>query len=267
MSEQAGVPADEVTAKDFIMVRAALVKRLGGANEALVWSRIEYRSGSARHAYETVDGQLWWAASAATIGTEVGLSEDQVKHAIKKLRRDGYLLAEQHHGSDRTMAYSPVILHSADMPDGIPSRTDAPSIGERSAIQSAPVPDAPSTETEKTVETTPVVPAASPDDLFAMAWANWPKKTDKKASREKFLRALKTRPSLPDEVCRFGIAYRQTTPTQFVPALAAWINRARWDDELPQPRDGQKTGVIAHGRTVHDILRDREQGSGKAIAS
>ena len=143
MSEQ-GVPIDEVTAKDFIMVRAALVRRLGGANEALVWSRIEYRANSAKHAHE-IDGSLWWAASYEVIAGEVGLSRDQVKRAVAKLIEYGFLLAEKHHGSLQTISYSPVIIHRADSPDGvIPSGDIALSIGQDRPMTGAESPDAPS---------------------------------------------------------------------------------------------------------------------------
>jgi hypothetical protein len=142
VSEQ-GVPVDEVTAKDFIMVRAALVKRLGGANEALVWSRIEYRTNSAKDAHEA-DEKLWWAASYEVVADETGLSRDQVKRAVAKLVESGFLLAEKHHGSVQTMSYSPVILHRAESPDGVvPSGEIALSIGRNRPMTGAESPDAP----------------------------------------------------------------------------------------------------------------------------
>lgn len=139
-----GVPNDEVTASDFISVRAALVKRLGGANEALVWARIEFRSRSSFHAHERAE-RHWWKASYEEIAEEVGLSRDQVKRAVAKLIEQGFLIAEKHHGSLQTISYSPVITHRADSPYGVdPSGDIAPSIGQDRPMTGADSPDAPS---------------------------------------------------------------------------------------------------------------------------
>lgn len=104
-----GVPVDEATARDFIMVRAALVKRLGGANEALVWSRVYFRVGpDSTVAYEH-EGEHWWAASVLTIADETGLTSKQVRTAIDGLIEGGFLVREQHAGYDRTSSYRPVV--------------------------------------------------------------------------------------------------------------------------------------------------------------
>lgn len=264
MSEQ-GVPIDEVTAKDFIMVRAALVKRLKGANEALVWSRIEYRASSAKHAYQTVDGQLWWAASAATIADETGLTEDQVKHAIKKLRAEGYLLAEQHHGSDRTMAYSPVIVHRADIPDGIPSGTVAPSIGDQSPVESADIPDAPSTETSKTEETLGQR-FAQPlcDVLSAELNANGVKYT----VTAKWLadaRLMVDRDERDPREARALIEWACRDPFWRSNILSMPTFRKQYDKlRLARERQGGKSSTIDTGREADRILRER--AGQKAIA-
>lgn len=112
-----GVPIAEATAKDFIMVRAALVQRLGGANEALVWTRIDWRTGS-KDAHQVGDGRHWWAATYPELADETGLTAEQVRRAVERLLEGGYLLAEQHHGFSRTRSYSTVIAHLANLPDG-----------------------------------------------------------------------------------------------------------------------------------------------------
>jgi hypothetical protein len=139
----AGVPADEVTADDFIMVRAALVRRLGGANEALIWTRIHYRIGrDSQAAHETESGR-WWSASYGAIGDEVGLSAKQTRTAIDNLVAGGFLLTEQHRLSgnyDQTYSYQTVIIegqmhvpkradeYALEGNSHVPKRADDPSI-------------------------------------------------------------------------------------------------------------------------------------------
>jgi hypothetical protein len=269
VSEQ-GVPIDEVTAKDFIMVRAALVKRLGGANEALVWARIEYRASSAKHAHETGDGQLWWAATPATIGEEVGLSEDQVKYAIKKLRADGYLVAEQHYGSDRTMAYSPVIVHRADFPDGVSSGDSAPSTGEISTIHGAGIPDAPSTETSKTDKTTQGQRFAQPlCDVFA---AQLDANGVKYSVTKKWLddaRLLVDRDGRNPHEARDLIRWACRDSFWRANILSMPTFRKQYDKlRLARERDGRKRGTVDNSRDALAILRGRQAPSGqKSVAS
>lgn len=135
---QGGVPVEEATAKDFMMVRAALVQRLGGANEALVWTRIEWRTGS-RDAHQVGDGRHWWAATYPELADETGLTPEQVRRAIERLIEGGFLVAEQHHGFSRTRSYAPVFAHLADSPDG----QDASSIWRDGQMHLADSPNAP----------------------------------------------------------------------------------------------------------------------------
>jgi hypothetical protein len=122
MTEQ-GVPREEATAKDFMQVRAALVRRLGGANEALVWTRIDWRAESARSAHQTEDGTHWWAATYPEIAEETGLSAEQARRAVEKLIEGGFLRAEQQHGFARKRSYTPIYSHLAVSPDGEDARS------------------------------------------------------------------------------------------------------------------------------------------------
>jgi len=73
------------------------------------------------------------------------------------------------------------------------------------------------------------------DSDFLVAWTHWPKKTDRTKSFERFAAIAKSRglETITAEVIKFGDAYARTTEKKFVPALAAWLNRERWTDELP----------------------------------
>jgi hypothetical protein len=107
-----GVPADEVTANDFVQVRAKLVRRLGGANEALVWTRVHYRCHDGAHRHVDVDGTAWWPASNEQVGEEVGLSATQAKRALAALVAGGFLVSEEHRlqgNYDRTRSWRTVV--------------------------------------------------------------------------------------------------------------------------------------------------------------
>jgi len=264
----AGVPVNEATAKDFIMVRAALVRRLGGANEALVWSRIEYRASSAKHAHETPDGSLWWAASRAAIAEDVGLTSDQVRRAIETLVQGGFLRAERHHGADRTMSYSPVFAHGADLPDGNSDEAHTPhASGELHILHEAYTPDAPSIETVKTKAITPIVPTGTIEIAFDRVWDLWPsvRRGTRKKSFPSFQTAVKAHGGIRTvddllQVIEQHCAVWSTWPAadlRFVPAMTTWLNQERWTAEPPESRQ-VKPSTVERGRAADEILKQRE---------
>lgn len=85
--------------------------------------------------------------------------------------------------------------------------------------------------------TTPrnVTPILQVSAAFDQAYSHWPKKTEKKMSEQAFRKATKKLPvpQLVATIAKFGQAYRESTPTQMVPALCVWLNHERWDDDLP----------------------------------
>lgn len=124
VENEGGVPVVEATASDFMMVRAALVQRLGGANEALVWTRIDYRVQAKTPPHVDEDGIAWWPATQDDLAEETGLSPDQAKRAIASLLTGGYIAKEQHHlggNYDRTNSYRTVVhgrpIDQADSPN------------------------------------------------------------------------------------------------------------------------------------------------------
>jgi hypothetical protein len=84
------------------------------------------------------------------------------------------------------------------------------------------------------------------ESLFDDAYSHWPKKVERKKSLDKFkIAARRIDPELlRQHIIRFGDAYAATTDTQFVPALAVWLNGERWNDELPQPRQVARPGRV-----------------------
>lgn len=88
---------DLLTAPDFIGVRAALVKELGGdANRALVLTRIHWRADERWRESIHADGFWWWRATREVIAEETGLSVDQVKRILAWLVKEGYVVSEAH---------------------------------------------------------------------------------------------------------------------------------------------------------------------------
>lgn len=97
---------------DFIMLRPALVRKMGGnVVGAMILTRIAYRCG-AQHPDE--DGHKWWRTNAGDLAEEVGLSEPQVRRAINALIKDQYLVSkvDNINGYDRTKSYRVNVLTS-----------------------------------------------------------------------------------------------------------------------------------------------------------
>lgn len=104
---------------DFVSVRAALVREVGLA-EAVVLSRVAFRTTpDYRLAYEH-EGEYWWRAPIEIIATETGLTGKQVRRALDTLRADGHVIAEQHQTAgryDRAFSYR-VSYGDTDLPSG-----------------------------------------------------------------------------------------------------------------------------------------------------
>lgn len=143
-----GVPAGEVTAHDFVMVRAALVQRLGGANNALVWTRIHFRCADGGQRLVDEQGTSWWRASNDQIGEEVGLTADQVFKATTAMRKAGYLESTEHRiggNYDRTQSWRAVVegddVESVDRRNGDRQSTImTPSIDDQEGVDRRNVP-------------------------------------------------------------------------------------------------------------------------------
>ena len=144
-----GVSPDAVTARDFIMVRAKLVREVGGANEALVWARIFYRVGPDSAAAREVSGERWWPASYDQLAAETGLTPKQVRGAVERLVEGGFVVRARHAAFDRTTSYRPV-LHlpsgaNGDAPEGssqLPRRADVPLAIDLEDVKRASAPNA-----------------------------------------------------------------------------------------------------------------------------
>lgn len=274
MSE--GVPIAEATAKDFMMVRAALVRRLGGADAALLWARIYYRCDEdSRHAEER-DGNHWWKASHSRLAEETGLSEKQARTAIESLVDGGFIARENFSG--RTFSYRPITY--------LPIRADSQSAQDGRSIRPDGQVDLPDRAVAPLIETlrqedTPVVPRGDATaEAFEVVWQKWP--APRRGTTKKSGSSFRTAVAAVGGIRHLGVILSaidrdvsvwRTWPrsdVQFIPLLSTWLNQERWEPQAAaQPRVGlsvapaeRANDVLAMGR---ELAAERE--GRKAIAS
>lgn len=253
-----GVPLIEATARDFIQVRAALVRRFQNADDALVWTRIHWRTdGHHRDTYD-VEGRTWWAPKRDTIADETGLKPSQVRRALERLEKGGYIIGEHHRRGgpyDRTKSYTAVVAEMAGMPSGnaagaISGKADV------TDLEGAVLPDVPSIKTPQRGETnTLLVPFEESEELksnaaeilgFDLMWEAWPRNESKAAARKAFAKAIgavavKDRRARAEMIsgaaCAWGrgaAARRDAGQFQPIPYLASWLNQQRWEEDAPK---------------------------------
>lgn len=280
MSEQGGVPRDEVTARDHIQVRAKLVKRVGGANNALVFGRIHFRADSDSRAAVEVDGSWWWQASYPEIGDQTGLSPKQALDAVSALLAGGWI--ERREGRGRAFLYRAVIAESGA--SHLTHRADSESDPQVTSIGPVGQTHLPSGSVTPLIDIedkrdTPVVPASTVADvpsgrspkiteyvgqLFEDAWTHWPRKESKKKARDRFLAVHDPR-MVASKIIAHGDAHQANTPTRFVPHLTTWLNQERWTDPLPAPRGDQRQAPAARAESVIEmgqrLARQQDQKS------
>jgi hypothetical protein len=260
----AGVPKDEITAHDFVMVRAALVQRLGSANNALVWTRIHFRCADGAHRHVDADGTAWWRASNEQIGEEVGLTPDQVYKATTALRKAGFVVSAEHRlggNYDRTQSWRAVVesdgLDVVDRRNGDRQSTDMTSSNDDQDVVDRR--NVPSIKTQKKEEEKNTL-----EDLFEEVWKCWPRKAGKKAAKTKFMRLVLartvSREQLVEALVAHGAAYEKWVQPQYVPHLTTWLNGERWEDEVPGPRGGRGEERLAESVALVRRLREEEDG-------
>lgn len=100
-------------------------------------------------------------------------------------------------------------------------------------------------------------------DYFSIAYDSWPKKVDKKDARDKWPRAVKafgrSEAELVEIVRAHADAYRVNVSKQFIPALAVWLNKERWDNELPTASDS-RPAAVTQAKSVLALYEAREMG-------
>lgn len=252
------IPVEEATAPDFIQVRAALVKRLG-ANPAIVWTLVGFRSAEGSpYGYER-DGKVWWRANLTDVSRASGLSVDQVRRSLARLEEQGHVEVVEHalDGNwDHTKSYRTLMRRNRHI--------DAAESTDVDVAKSPNPPIRPLEEGESTTCSPEAGGIATSEELFEAAWKHWPKAEKKKPAREKFLRLVRAKTITAEElaaaIADHGDAYRLTTAKHFVPGLIYWLNQERWDEPLPVARAGRGEERLAESVALVRRLREEENG-------
>jgi hypothetical protein len=217
---------DLLAAGDFTMVRAELVRALGGdANAALVLTRIHWR-------LEREPGDRW-RGSFAQIADETGLSPTQVKRTVAKLRDAGHLETIEEHMDgawDHTLSYRVILSDSSQGP--IPpdrktkssdDRTESPNLdGTESSLLPLP-------KTERKTKNYPSDVAGA--TIFGEFWDVYPRKVGKREAERKFQIAARTVDVavILDGARRYATA-RRGQPVEYTKHPATWLHQGCWDD-------------------------------------
>lgn len=208
--------------------------------ETAVLAALCHRTDDATH--ETFVGQQ-------KIAQMIGSSAEKVHRALKALEVAGVISRSRRNGPG---GYRTSDLIRVNVDTYLPNLPPGETPSRQNAYQEVRR-DLPADSSEPTRQKVTAIdqpddhPEVQPDlmpDAFDEVWAAWPKKTERKRSRELFLRKAKVRGlnTLKADIVRFGRAYAATTVIQFTPSLAAWLNRDRWNDPLPAqppPTDDQ----------------------------
>lgn len=148
--------------RPFIAVQPDLIRNLeGNVAAAVVLQHVHYRLTGPDGEWH--DDRRWYPVKIADLADEIGMSRDQVKHVLARLRDLGLLLVSQRSGYDRTNLYAIDLDHPAlygqDERANVPNASggSAPSKGEIRPIERADLPLAPSIQTTKTSKT--IIPA------------------------------------------------------------------------------------------------------------
>lgn len=105
------VPHQQLQATEgasFVVVPAALVRRLGNGNAAVVYARIEWRCQMPGEGRIEDDAGRWWRASVSALADETGLTVKMVRTALDGLLSKGAIEATKHRDmgvSDQTFSY------------------------------------------------------------------------------------------------------------------------------------------------------------------
>lgn len=230
------------------MIRDRRVPR----NAILVYASLSSRAGM---------GAIF--PSQATIAEESGLSERTVRTMLKSLEEIGVVERRVRRGVEgkstaRTDAYTLHPNGRDEEPATVAGRSKGPANGGQGTgnqAQVVPLIEVDREEVDRDTREVSLMASVSFDDF----WSAWPRKASKPDALRAWNKAVKT---VPGEVILSGaIAYRDNPARpdkEFIPYPATWLNRAGWDDDLPEARGG-RVGAVDAGREADAILAERER--------
>lgn len=159
---------------------------------------------------------------------------------------DSYELLFDNHRSDRP----PVTVTTGQVDHRSESPSPPVTVSVTTGHSDHPIEEQEGEQEEENRKISPSDGAHHLDSAFDRAWAHWPKKEDKKRAMLKFKSATKRRDvdTLVADIIRFGNAYADSRERQYTPGLATWLERDRWNDDLPtrpMTRDEENLAVVA----------------------
>lgn len=212
----------------------------------------------------------------ARLAGMVGRTDRSVRDSLKALEARGMIVREHRKRVDGSNTSDRYVLkvHAENTSGWSPgnlrrsTRKDTPGHPEQiSGLNRTPTEPPLGTPTNAREETALIRVGDDAVDervvAFEAAWEAWPKKTEKKRSRDKFLRLARNGDphQLREVVQECGRAYRDGGwPTQYVPALVVWLNGERWNDPLPEPRQSRGSGVQEQNLALMDQYRRADRG-------
>lgn len=234
------------------------------------WARDERLSRKARGLLvEIMSHRVGWHVSVSGLqeaGTE---GRDAIKSALVELKEHGYLVVSQGRGAGGRFGEVEYELHDPATGDGL-SAHGATADGFTANGSTASGSTA-SGKSARYKNTSPIEdhleedhPEEAAIELRAMAsfedfWAVWPKKVAKPDAKRAWDKVTVVVEG--ERIIAAAIAYRDNPgipERQFIPYPATWLNRAGWDDELPEPRR-DRLGAVDAGRRAAELLAEHDR--------
>lgn len=115
----------------------------------------------------------------------------------------------------------------------------------------------------------PMEPKPNLTDLFASAYASWPKRVKEEDARSRFMAACQKQDpiKLAYTIAQFGMAYRDSTEMQFIPALGPWLYQKRWSDALPIPEEADRPKMTAAQKNLDVVAQFQQLEAQREIES
>ncbi|MBW9093138.1 hypothetical protein JNB62_05535 [Microbacterium jejuense] len=211
------------------------------------WARDARLSRRARGLLvEVMSHRVGWHVTIRSLANAGKEGRDAIQSALTELLEHGYVKRSQTRAGGK---FAEIEYELCDPP----TVAGFPVHGE--TVSGFPVSG--ESATKKNISSEDHLSEDQPQELSLIAavsfedfWAVWPKKVAKPDALRAWTKA--TKKVAGERIVEAAIAYRDNPgiPDRlFIPYPATWLNRAGWDDELPQPRGG---GVAAPDARVLD---------------
>lgn len=167
-----------------------------------------------------------WFTGHSEIAAMAGISVSSVKRALLGLRERNVVTWTERYDS----------ASGARLGNSYRLMTDRLGQSDPPPRSEGPTPQVSVTEQNKNpeIETPYSPPESTADQQFDALWEAWPKSTEKKRARERWLKLSQSkRAKILPVLLSHARWMRKNRQPEYVPNLATYILQERWDDELP----------------------------------